>query len=144
MNTTHRLFVYGSLRSGFKSPAYEYLARFFSPLGDAFVQGRFYFDGNVPVACPTNSENYIPGELYELENTEEFDWVIGQLDDYEGLNVMPGEKPRYRRDRAMVNYQGTWLEAWVYWFNAPVTGMPEIDAADILKYLLNKNGGKSE
>jgi hypothetical protein len=26
-------------------------------------------------------------------NPEEFQWAIAQLDDYEGLNVEPGEKP---------------------------------------------------
>jgi hypothetical protein len=43
MNTpgVYKLFVYGSLRSGFKSDAYEYISRFFSFDGDAKVRENY-------------------------------------------------------------------------------------------------------
>ena len=39
----YQLFVYGSLRSGFRSPAYEYVSRYFDLLGDAKVKGEKAF-----------------------------------------------------------------------------------------------------
>lgn len=87
------LFVYGSLRVGFRDPAYEYLSKYFTFLGEAEVPGKFYFNGTVPVAVPSHDKNYISGDLYALNNIDELKWVIVQLDDYEGLNVMNGEIP---------------------------------------------------
>ena len=138
MEKTQYLFVYGSLRSGFRNPAYSYLTKFFHLVGDALVNGRIYFNGTSPVAVSTTDEHFIAGELYEINNPDEFEWVIGQLDDYEGLNVMPGEKPKYRRDRADITRQGKITNSWIYWYNGEVTGMPEIESGEVLKYLHSK------
>ena len=50
MQSTFHIFVYGSLRSGFKSPAYNYISKYFSLVGDAKVQGKLYNMGNYPLA----------------------------------------------------------------------------------------------
>ncbi|RYG44588.1 MAG: gamma-glutamylcyclotransferase [Chitinophagaceae bacterium] len=138
MESNNYLFVYGSLRSGFRNPAYKYLTQFFHLIGEAIVKGRTYYNGTMPVAVPTEDEHFISGELYELNNPDEFEWAIGQLDDYEGLNVMPGEKPKYRRDLVEVSRQGENRQSWIYWYNGDVSGMPEIEAGEVLKYLHNK------
>jgi len=136
---THQLFVYGSLRSGFRNPAYEYLTQHFELIGDALVRGRFYHNGEFPVAVPTTDEHYLNGELYKLKNASEFSWVFDQLDDYEGVNVMPDESPLYRRDSVAVFHNGVLSDSWIYWYNRPVTGMEEIETGDILKYIQQKN-----
>lgn len=136
---TYQLFVYGSLRSGFRNPAYQYLTKYFHLLGDAIVQGKFYDNGSFPVAVPTDAESFITGELYVLNNPEEFEWTIEQLDDYEGLNVESGEKPLYKREVAKVFQEGIPSDAWIYWYNDNIHGMKEIIAGDILKYLQEKN-----
>ena len=59
----YNLFVYGSLRSGFKSPAYEYISRFFSFVGDAKVKGKLFDLGAYPAGVPVSGENFITGEL---------------------------------------------------------------------------------
>ena len=138
MENKHFLFVYGSLRSGFRNPAYAYLTKYFHLIGEALVRGRIYFNGDTPVAVPTADEHSISGELYELNKPDEFEWAIGQLDDYEGLNVMPGEMPRYRRDRVEVKREGRSTESWIYWYNGDVHGMPEIESGEVLKYLHGK------
>ena len=138
MDNTKYLFVYGSLRSGFRNPAYGYLTKFFHLLGEGLVKGRIYFNGTTPVAVPTTDDHHISGELYELNKTDEFEWAIGQLDDYEGLNVMPGEKPKYRRDLVEVSMKGEITRSWIYWYNGDVAGMPEIESGEVLKYLHSK------
>ncbi len=137
--TTFQLFVYGSLRSGFRNPAYQYLACYFSLKGEAVVQGKFYDKGDYPVAIPSEADAFITGELYTANNPDEFEWAIAQLDDYEGLNVEAGEKPLYKRELVTVYQQGQPSLAWIYWYNGPVDGMAEIATGDVIKYLQQKN-----
>jgi gamma-glutamylcyclotransferase (GGCT)/AIG2-like uncharacterized protein YtfP len=136
---TYQLFVYGSLRSGFRNPAYEYLTRYFRLLGEAVVKGKFYDKGPYPVAVHTSDESFINGELYALNNSEEFNWAIEQLDDYEGLNVETGETPMYKRETVTVFQEGIPSTAWIYWYNGSVEGMHEIAFGDVLKYLQQRN-----
>lgn len=137
--STYQLFVYGSLRSGFGNPAYQYLTQYFHLLGEAVVKGKFYDKGPYPVAKPTAGESFINGELYVLNNPDEFNWAIEQLDDYEGLNVEEGEKPLYTREMVTVFQQAVPSQAWIYWYNDSVEGMEEIATGDVLKYLQEKN-----
>lgn len=135
----NQLFVYGSLRSGFRNPVYHYLTRYFHLVGEAVVKGKLYEMGEYPVALPTQEDKFISGELYAINNPAEFSWAIEQLDDYEGLNVEPGEKPLYKREavRAYINGKGS--DAWVYWFNGEVTNCPVIESGDLMQYLQQKN-----
>lgn len=138
--STYQLFVYGSLRSGFRNPAYNYLTKYFHLQGEAVVKGKFFDAGTNPVAVPTtDTESYINGELYIVNNPDEFGWAIEQLDDYEGINVEAGETPLYRRELTEVFQEGRGSTAWIYWYNKSVEGMPAIQFGDILKYLQQKN-----
>ena len=134
----YQLFVYGSLRSGFRSPVYEYISRFFSFVGDATVKGKLYDLGEYPAAIPVESAIFIKGELYTAKNQQEFSWAIGQLDDYEGVNVETGEVPLYLRKVSAVYINDKVVDAWVYWYNGDVTGKPVIESGDVLDYLNNK------
>ena len=137
--TSYKIFVYGSLRSGFRNPAYEYLTRYFKYSGEALVKGKFFDAGSHPVALPTNDEHFILGELYNMNSEEEFSWAFTQLDDYEGLNVEVGETPLYKRDLVEVYQNGETQIAWIYWYNQSVDGMPEIETGDVMRYLQQKN-----
>jgi gamma-glutamylcyclotransferase (GGCT)/AIG2-like uncharacterized protein YtfP len=139
MGSPNRLFVYGSLRSGFRNPAYEYLTKYFHLLGEAVVQGKFYDKGDSPVAIPSSDDSFITGELYESNSPEEFGWAINQLDDYEGLNVEAGETPLYKRQLVKAFQNGVASEAWIYWYNGTVANMKEIAIGDVLRYLQQKN-----
>jgi gamma-glutamylcyclotransferase (GGCT)/AIG2-like uncharacterized protein YtfP len=134
-----QLFVYGSLRSGFRNPIYKYLTQYFHLLGEAVVKGRFYDDGTNPVAVPINEDHYITGELYVVNNPEEFAWAMEQLDDYEGINVEAGESALYRRELVEVFQNGQPSTAWIYWYNQSVDHMTSIETGDVLKYLQEKN-----
>lgn len=138
-NEHSKLFVYGSLRSGFRNPAYEYLTKYFYLMGEGVVKGKLYEKGNYPVAKPTADEKFIYGELYCINNPLEFSWAIGQLDDYEGLNAEEGESPLYMREEVIVYLKGDPQIAWVYWFNGDINGLPEIESGDLMQYLQQKN-----
>lgn len=134
----YKLFVYGSLRSGFKSPAYEYVSRFFDFKGEARVRGKLFDMGSYPAATPSNDNSFIVGELYEIRNADEFSWAIGQLDDYEGVSVEADEVQLYRREITEVYMNNAVTHAWIYWYNGDVSGRPLIPTGDILTYV-NKN-----
>jgi gamma-glutamylcyclotransferase (GGCT)/AIG2-like uncharacterized protein YtfP len=138
-NTITHLFVYGSLRSGFRNPAYSYLSKYFHLVGQGFVKGKLYDAGQFPVAAPTNEDKYIVGELYAINNAAEFDWAIEQLDDYEGTNAEEGVPVLYKREMATITCNHQQTEAWIYWYNGNVAGMNEIASGDLMEYLNKKN-----
>lgn len=133
-NTIQYLFVYGSLHSGFKNPAYEYLSQYFSLVGTAATPGALYHNGDYPIAVPTSQNTLIKGELYKLKNMEEFDWAIAQLDDYEGINVMPGEVSMYVRSVTEIELDNETVSAWVYWYNGSVDNMQSIPSGDVFDF----------
>jgi gamma-glutamylcyclotransferase (GGCT)/AIG2-like uncharacterized protein YtfP len=132
------LFVYGSLLSGFKSPAYEYISRFFNLLGRGKVKGSLYDMGEYPAAIPSGEDSFILGELYQIKKETEFSWAIGQLDDYEGINPDPGEQPLYRRELAPVIMDDKTITAWIYWYNGSIAGKPLIASGDVLLWHAKK------
>lgn len=135
---TYQLFVYGSLRSHFLSPAYDYISRYFNLVGDATVPGRLFDMGEYPAAIPAADGSLIKGELYTIKNEKEFAWAICQLDDYEGVLVEPHEKPLYRREITQVQTSDATVQAWIYWFNGDTTGKPLIPSGDTVSYQQNK------
>jgi gamma-glutamylcyclotransferase (GGCT)/AIG2-like uncharacterized protein YtfP len=136
----YHLFVYGSLRSGFKSPAYEYISRFFNLVADARVHGKLYDLGPYCAAVPRNEDdNFIVGELYQIRDVSEFPWAIAQLDDYEGINGEPEEQSMYRRDIVDVLVGDQTIKAWIYWYSGDVSGRPQIDSGDVIEYMNSKN-----
>ena len=134
----YQLFVYGSLRSGFRSPAYEYISRYFTLLGEATVKGSLFDMGTYPAALPTTENNFITGELYNIKSNDEFSWAIGQLDDYEGVDVEIDEVQMYRRELTEVYFNNQCTHAWIYWYNGSVIGKPVIPSGDVIQHMAQK------
>ena len=137
-NDNYNLFVYGSLRSGFLNPVYEYLTKYFHLVGEAVVKGKLYDLGEYPAAAATDEEDFISGELYSINNPLEFSWAIGQLDDYEGVNAEEGEAPLYKREEVIAYRKGEPHTAWIYWFNGDISDKPEIESGDLMEYMNSK------
>lgn len=138
-NSTHYLFVYGSLRSGFKSPAYQYIAKYFTLAAQAKTKGRLYNMGTYPVGVPVTDNAYIIGELYTINNPSSFDFAIGQLDDYEGVNTELGDIPQYKRETAEVWVEEQVFTAWVYWYTGDIQGKEVITSGDVLQYFNDRD-----
>ncbi|MBI5859057.1 MAG: gamma-glutamylcyclotransferase [Sphingobacteriales bacterium] len=134
----YQLFVYGSLRSGFHNSVYEYISRFFTLVGIAKVRGKLIDMGSYPAGIPTNDNHFIIGELYQAKNPAEFSWAIGQLDDYEGVDVEFDEMQLYRREITEVYINNQVTHAWIYWYNSDVSGRPVIASGDLMQYLNQK------
>ncbi|RYY62406.1 MAG: gamma-glutamylcyclotransferase [Chitinophagaceae bacterium] len=131
-----QLFVYGSLLSGFKSPAYEYISRYFDLVSEGRVKGLLFDMGDYPAAVPADfHDTFIDGELYRIRHTSEFSYALAQLDDYEGVLVEPGEQALYRRELVQVAIPGGTEVAWIYWFNGDVSGRPQIESGNLLEYI---------
>lgn len=138
-NDELKLFVYGSLRSGFKHPAYEYVSRYFTLIGDAKVKGKLYDMGSYPAAIPTEENNFIIGELYQLKNEKEFNWAFEQLDDYEGVHPENNEQSLYIRQKVTVYINNRTASAWMYWYNATIDDQPLIASGDVIEFLQHKS-----
>lgn len=129
----HHIFVYGTLRSDYHHKAHQYIARFFSLVGKAFVQGKLYDAIEYPAGVPTTENSQITGELYEIKNAEEFERAMQVLDEYEGSYDAPGEPALFRRELVNVQYNDEEVKAWIYWYNRPVEGKKWIASGDILQ-----------
>ena len=136
---SHFLFVYGSLLSGFKSPAYEYISKYFNLKGPAQVKGTIFDMGTFPVGTSVDTGRIIKGELYEIRNPIELSFILAQLDDYEGLYPDDGEEVYYRRDLTdATTSDGEVVSAWIYWYDRDVSGKPIIESDNMIDYLEGK------
>jgi gamma-glutamylcyclotransferase (GGCT)/AIG2-like uncharacterized protein YtfP len=117
---------------------FQYIKDHFDFVGNARVRGLLYDLGEYPAGVPTMDEKFIVGELYSIRNIDEFSWVIGQLDDYEGIVVEPGEAAMYRRALATIYVNNRPTQAWIYWYNGEVAGKPVITSGDVIKFLQSR------
>jgi len=134
-----QIFVYGSLRSGFQHPAYAYISRYFSLVSEGKVKGVLYDMGEYPAAVPSEGEALITGELYRINNPDEFAWAMAQLDDYEGVHTENNEPSLYRREQATVFTATGETQAWIYWFNGNTEGKQQVESGDVLQFMQQKN-----
>ncbi|MEO6583594.1 MAG: gamma-glutamylcyclotransferase family protein [Ferruginibacter sp.] len=135
MQQHNLFFLYGSLKLGFKDPNYQYLTQYFHYVGEATVPGKFYFNGSYPVAVSAEGDEKITGDVYELNDPDDFKWVAMQLDDYEGLNVEPGETAMYKRELVKIQLQNTTAMAWIYFFNRSIDNLSPLDADEVAKFI---------
>lgn len=139
-STCNQLFVYGSLRRGFRSEAYNYISKYFTFVSTGKVKGVIWDTGSYPVATPSTEDSFIKGELYKIKNEEEFFWAIAQLDDYEGVSAEQDEHIFYKREKTTVLLEnGKKSEAWVYWFTGDTFGKPVFTTEDMMEYYEIKN-----
>lgn len=143
MSTTpcYCLFVYGSLRQGFNSPAYGYISQYFELVAEGKISGKLYDLGEFPAAIPDEGAAFIIGELYRIKNVDEFEWAMAQLDDYEGVDASFDEPAMYQRLLTEIHLNdGSTQNAWVYWYTGSVEGKPQIHSGDLLQYIAARSG----
>jgi gamma-glutamylcyclotransferase (GGCT)/AIG2-like uncharacterized protein YtfP len=129
----HHIFVYGTLRSDYHHKAHSYIAKYFTLKGKACVRGKLYDCIEYPAGLPDEENFFIIGELYEIKDASEFSKALQELDDYEGSYDNAGEPALFRRETVKVLYGADEVQAWIYWFNRPITGYQRIISGDILK-----------
>lgn len=133
------LFVYSSLLRGFPTPDYKYVSQYFDFVGQARTKGKLSILDNILVGTPSDEDIYIKGELYRIREHDQFSFAIGQLDEYEGVNPEPSVEAKYRRSSCeVITEDNTIYDAWVYWYNFDVAGLPVVESGSVLDYLANR------
>jgi len=133
------LFVYSSLMKGFKSREYDYISQYFCFVSNGKVKGILSDLGHIPVATPSSEGHFIKGELYQIKNTDDFSFAIGQLDDYEGVRPEADEIQLYKRELTTVYKEDeSAVNAWIYWYQGNVVGKPVITSGDVMEYIRSK------
>jgi gamma-glutamylcyclotransferase (GGCT)/AIG2-like uncharacterized protein YtfP len=116
-----RLFVYGTLRKGFRSHGWlsRLHARF---LATGHVRGRLYDLGEFPGAVESSEHRErLYGEVYLLPNAVQ---AFGILDKFEGFDPAKPKVNLFERKRTTVELAGgREMQAWIYWLvNARQSG----------------------
>jgi len=126
------IFVYGTLRLAPNHEMNKVLERYADRVGRGRVPGILYDVGRYPGVVRTpGTRAFVWGDVYRLRSP---DRALKILDRYEGWDE---EKPRsaeFRRSRVAVNLgEGKKIQAWIYLYNRPTTGLTRIRSGDYLK-----------
>lgn len=125
---TGRLFTYGTLRAGAGTPepVAGLLREAAERLGRGRIDARLFDAGGFPAALPA-AKGRVVGDLFRLRRPG---GVLAALDRYEGCD---GDRSLFRREVLPVRRpDGGIVSAWVYVWNRPVEGLPEIPSGDWL------------
>ena len=132
-----RLFVYGTLRRGFR--LHHHLARLGAQFeSEAKVVGELFDLGSYPGAKPAPSDGkWIFGEIYGLRKVSA---TLAELDDVE--QFLPGAPERSLFVRSQVQallLDGIIQTTWIYWLAAEDTqNLPRIESGDYATLLMEK------
>lgn len=130
--TSEYIFVYGSLRRDFSSPAREVLDDYAEFISEATYQGSLYKIDWFPGVVPSDDkDDIVHGEVYKIIDREE---VLSKLDQYEGCSLSDPKPHAFVRKEVQVKSNGDDITAWIYLFDLPVDDMVQIRSGDYLKY----------
>lgn len=127
------LFVYGSLLNTDNEFA-NYLNSNALIYGTGKIKGVLYDIGEYPGAVIA-AEGYIFGTIFKLNNA---DGALKILDDYEGFGSGQEQPNLFVRELMPVETGTFVINCWVYLYNRPVKGLPQIPSGDYLAYLDQK------
>ena len=128
------IFVYGSLRKDFSSPARDVLDEHADFVGEATFQGKLYKIDWYPGVVPSDDPgDCVIGEVYKIIDRGE---VFSKLDRYEGCSPSdPKPHAFVRMKKSVILSNSTSVEAWIYLYSHPVTDKEEIVSGDYLEFM---------
>ncbi|MDX1642261.1 MAG: gamma-glutamylcyclotransferase family protein [Balneolaceae bacterium] len=128
MSTDH-IFVYGSLRREFRSPARKVLDNHAEFVGEATLQGKLYMIDWYPGVVESNDPgDIVYGEVYKIKNEN---IVLTKLDRYEGCSPADPKPHQFTRKEKRVKLNnGKDLLAWVYLFVSDLSEKEQISSGD--------------
>jgi len=129
------VFFYGTLMAGFDRRRRIGIDEHLTYIGRGSIEAALYDLGIYPAAVPT-PDSRVFGEVYA---TDRIDDVLSALDEIEGHR--PGDADRSLYQRELVPTQlpdGKSVEAWVYFYNAPLGQAPLIDSGDYLSHVTGR------
>jgi gamma-glutamylcyclotransferase (GGCT)/AIG2-like uncharacterized protein YtfP len=127
------VFFYGTLMTPFNRTGRLNIDQHLSLRGRGSIPAALFDLGIYPAAVPT-PDSRVRGEVYELR--EPVVGALRALDELEGYRPTDPETSLYTRMRTPVTMEdGTTLEAWAYFYNAPLGRAERIQSGDYLEHL---------
>lgn len=128
------IFFYGTLMEPFNRPGRRRVDSRLMFRGHGTITAALFDLGLYPAAVPADRDSVrVCGELYEMRDA---DVVLGILDEIEGYTPADPDTSLYTRRLAPVTLEGgNLIDAWVYFYNAPLGRAERIQSGDYLEYL---------
>jgi gamma-glutamylcyclotransferase (GGCT)/AIG2-like uncharacterized protein YtfP len=126
------VFFYGTLMTPFNRTGRLRVDQHLAFKGRGSIAGVLFDIGIYPAAVPA-SDARVWGEIYEMDHPS---IVLGALDEVEGHRPEEPDASLYTRTLTPVTLDsGSVVEAWVYFYNAPLGRAERIPSGDYLEYL---------
>lgn len=126
------VFFYGTLMTPFNRTGYLRLDSRLFFRGHGTIRAALFDLGIYPAAVPA-ADGQVTGEVYELSEPVA---ALRALDELEGYRPTDPETSLYTRARTRVAMDdGTSVDAWAYFYNAPLGRAERIESGDYLEHL---------
>ena len=126
------VFFYGTLMTPFNRTAQLHIDQHLMFRGRGTIAAALFDLGIYPAAVPA-PDSRVCGEVYELINQRV---VLDSLDELEGYRPGEPESSLYTRALTPVTLDdGSTVDAWAYFYNAPLGRAERIESGDYLEYL---------
>ena len=126
------VFFYGTLMTPFNRTGRLRLDEHLAFVGHGSISAALFDLGIYPAAVPAD-DSRVRGEVYELTDPMP---ALRALDELEGYRPGDAETSLYTRKRTHVSLDdGTDVEAWAYFYNAPLGRAERIESGDYLEHL---------
>jgi gamma-glutamylcyclotransferase (GGCT)/AIG2-like uncharacterized protein YtfP len=127
------VFFYGTLMTPFNRPGRQRVNAQMSFRGRGRISAALFDLGIYPAAIPSDDGSLVSGEVYELLDAPA---VLATLDEIEGYRPAEPERSLYTRvlTDVAVDSGGT-VQAWAYFYNAPLGRAQRIASGDYLEHL---------
>lgn len=127
------VFFYGTLMTPFNRPGRQRITPKLTFEGRGTISAALFDLGIYPAAVPTNDGSVVWGEVYAIQEPTS---VLATLDEIEGYRPNEPERSLYLRVLTNVALEdGRLLDAWAYFYNAPLGQARRIDSGDYLEHL---------
>ena len=129
---TDLVFFYGTLMTPFNRAGRLRVDQHLVYTGRGTMAGALFDLGIYPAAVPA-SDARVWGEVYRMDHPT---IVLQALDELEGCRAEEPESNLYNRDLTPVTLDdGRVVDAWAYFYNAPLGRAERIHSGDYLEYL---------
>jgi len=126
------VFFYGTLMTPFNRTAQLHIDKYLAYRGGGTIAAALFDLGIYPAAVPA-PDSRVRGEIYEMTNRRV---VLDALDALEGYRPGDPETSLYTRALTPVTMSdGSIVEAWAYFYNAPLGRAERIESGDYLEHL---------
>ena len=126
------VFFYGTLMTPFNRTGRLRVDHHLLYQGRGTIAGALFDVGIYPAAVPA-SDAHVWGEVYRMAHPT---IVLPVLDEFEGCRTDEPEASLYTRALTRVTLEdGHAVDAWAYFYNAPLGRAERIPSGDYLQYL---------